>query len=104
ARHWKNWWRLLTPPGALAPTRWALAILDRGTLCRLIIRGEGSHELGQLPGLGPPALAEYKRTLGVSAVIAIERRLVAELSADIEAALRLHQDLVPHGLTALRAL
>jgi hypothetical protein len=104
ARHWKNWWRLLTPPGALAPTRWALAILDRGKLCRLIIHGEGARELVQLPGLGHHALGAYARTLGASAVIAIERRLIAELSAEIEAALRLDQDLVAQGLIVLRTL
>jgi hypothetical protein len=107
ARHWKNWWRLLTPPGVLTPSRWALAILDRGTLCRLIIRGEGARDLAALPGLpglSSQALAEYARAIGVSAVIAVERRLIAELSAEIEAALRLDQDLVAQGLIVLRAL
>jgi hypothetical protein len=107
ARHWKNWWRLLTPPGVLAPTRWALAILDRGMLCRLIIRGEGARELTalpELPGLSAEALAAYRRTLGVAAVIVVERRLIAELSAEIEAAHRIDQDLVAQGLIVLGAL
>ncbi len=104
ARHWKNWWRLLTPPRMLDPTRWALAILDGGELSRLIIRGEGAHALVPLPGLHQKALAQYARTLGVTAVIAIERRVIGELSAEIEAALRLDQDLVAQGLIALRAL
>jgi len=104
ARHWKNWWRLLTPPRVLEPTRWALAILDRGTLSHLIIRGEGARELVPLPGLGSKPLAQYARTLGVTAVIAIERRLIAELTAEIEPALRLDQDLVAQGLMALRVL
>lgn len=104
ARHWKNWWRLLTPPRVLEPTRWALAILDRGTLSHLIIRGEGARALVPLPGLGSKALAQYARTLGVTAVIAIERRLIAELTAEIEPSLRLDQDLVAQGLIALRAL
>src|SRR3954468_17963570 len=98
ARHWKNWWRLLTPPRILEPTRWALAILDRGTLSHLIIRGEGARPLGPLAGLGSKALAQYGKTLGVTAVIAIERRLIAELTAEIEPALRLDQDLVAQGL------
>jgi hypothetical protein len=104
ARHWKNWWRLLTPPGVLGEARWALAILDRGTLCHLILSGEGARALVPLPGLTPKALAAYARTLGVAAVIAIERRLIAELSAEIEAALAPDQDLVAQGLLALRAL
>lgn len=112
ARHWKNWWRLLTPPRVLEPTRWALAILDRGTLVHLIVSGEGARPLVALPELPPPAspgtrntaLAHYAQTLGVAAVIVIERRLIAEVSAEIEAALRLDQDLVAQGLLALRAL
>jgi hypothetical protein len=105
ARHWKNWWRLLTPPGVLDPARWALAILDRGTPSHLIIHGEGARPpLPGPAGLGPKALAAYAGTLGVSAVIVVERRLIAELSAEIEAALRLDQDLVAQGLIALRAL
>ncbi|HEU4734749.1 MAG TPA: hypothetical protein VFT22_42955 [Kofleriaceae bacterium] len=107
ARHWKNWWRLLTPPRLLGPTRWALAILDRGTLIHLIVSGEGARPLVPLPGLPAvtdKALAQYARTLGVAAVVVVERRLIAELSAEIEAALRLDQDLVAQGLIALRAL
>jgi hypothetical protein len=107
ARHWKNWWRLLVPPRVLAPARWALAILDRGTLIHLIVRGEGARELVPLPGLpevAAKALASYARALGVAAVIVVERRLIAELSAEIEAALQLDQDLVAQGLIVLRAL
>jgi hypothetical protein len=104
ARHWKNWWRLLTPPRMLAPTPWALAIVERGTLVQLIIRGEGARPLVPLRGLHPRALAAYAKTLGVGAVIAVERGLIAELSAEIEAALRLDQDAIAQGLVALRAL
>ena len=107
ARHWKNWWRLLVPPRVLAPTRWALAILDGGALIQLIVRGEGARDLVPLPrreDLGAKALAQYARTLGVSAVIAIERGLIADLSAEIEAQLAPDQDLVAQWLIALRAL
>ena len=51
ARHWKNWWRLLVPPRVIAATRWALAILDRGALIQLIVRGEGARDVVPLPGL-----------------------------------------------------
>ena len=88
----------------LEPTPWALAIVERGALVQLIIRGEGARALVPLPGLHPRALADYAKTLGVGAVIAIERRAIAELSAEIEAALRLDQDAVAQGLVALRAL
>lgn len=104
ARHWKNWWRLLTPPRLFEPERWALAILDDRALTHLIIRGEGARELVPLPGLDHKALARYAKMLDVAAVIAIERRVIAALSAEIEAALRLEQDLVAQGLVALRAL
>jgi antitoxin (DNA-binding transcriptional repressor) of toxin-antitoxin stability system len=105
ARHWNNWWRLLVPPRVLAPARWALAVLDHGALIQLIVRGEGARELVPLPAdLGPRGLAQYTRTLGVTAVIVIERRLIAELSAEIEAQLALDQDYVAQGLIVLRAL
>ncbi|HMG57649.1 MAG TPA: hypothetical protein VK601_29315 [Kofleriaceae bacterium] len=106
-RHWKNWWRLMVPPRVLEPTRWALAILDRGTLIHLIVRGEGARALVPLPGLPEVAqksLTAYARTLGVAAVVVIERRLIAELSAEVEAALRFDQDFVAQGLIVLRAL
>jgi hypothetical protein len=107
ARHWKNWWRLLVPPRVLEPTAWALAVLDRGTLIHLIVRGQGARDLVPLPGLPevtPRALAGYARTLGVAAVIVVERRLIAELSSEIEAALAIDQDFVAQGLVILRAL
>ncbi|HEY0479403.1 MAG TPA: hypothetical protein VGD37_17915 [Kofleriaceae bacterium] len=105
ARHWKNWWRLLVPPRVLAPARWALAVLDHGTLVHLIVRGEGARPLVPLPGseLTPRALAQYARMLDVAAVIVIERRLIGEVSAEVEAQLQLDQDLVAQGLIVLRA-
>ncbi|HEY0189612.1 MAG TPA: hypothetical protein VGC42_00725 [Kofleriaceae bacterium] len=102
ARHWKNWWRLVTPPRVAA--RWALAVLDRGALIQLIVSGEGQRPLVPLPGTSDKALAAYAQTLGVAAVVVVERRLIAELSAEIEAALRVDQDYVAQGLIALRAL
>lgn len=107
ARQWKNWWRLLVPQRVLEPTRWAIAVLDRATLVHLIIRGEGARDLVPLPGLPeitPKALAAYARTLGVAAVIVVERRVIAELSAEIDGALQLDQDLIEQGLVVLRAL
>ncbi len=120
ARHWKNWWRLLVPPGVIDQPRWALAILDGGALMKLVISGTGAIvPTPALPGLAPgahaghgrpgifpdlAALEAWGKSLGVSAVIAIERRLIAELSAEIEAAIRHDQDLVAQGLVALRAL
>jgi hypothetical protein len=104
ARHWKNWWRLLTPPGVLEPTRWALAILDHGTLRHLIISGEGARPLVPLPPLSSKALAQYASALGVAAVVVVEQRAIAELSAEIEATLAPDQDYVAQALVILRVL
>src|SRR3954469_14076611 len=117
ARHWKNWWRLLTPPRVLEPTRWALAILDHGALSRVIISGEGARPMGPLPGLtaetsplpiaalrSAKALAQYASALGVAAVVVIEQRAIAELSAEIEATLAADQDYVAQALVILRVL
>src|SRR5262245_49492617 len=88
----------------LAPAPWALAIVERGALTQLIVRGEGARDLVPLPGLHAKALADYARTLGVGALIVLERRAIAELSAEIEASLRPDQDAIAQGLIALRAL
>jgi hypothetical protein len=107
ARHWKNWWQLLTPPGVFEPARWALVILDRGTLSHLIISGEGARPRDVSPappGRDPKALAHYAATLGVAAVIVVERRAIAEVSAEIEATLSVDQDFVAQGLVILRVL
>ncbi|MDQ3366587.1 MAG: hypothetical protein M3680_14280, partial [Myxococcota bacterium] len=106
ARHWQNWWRLLVPPRVFAQPAWALAILEEGHVRTLIISGRGAIDPGSapLPGLGAPQLAAWARTLGVAAVIAVERGVFAQLSFEIEGALRLDQDLAEQGLIALRAL
>jgi hypothetical protein len=109
ARHWKNWWRLLTPPRVLDAPRWALAVLDAGRVIKLVIAGEGARGAidpasAPLPGLSPGALAAWARTLGVGAVIAIDRAVISKLSSEIESALGADQDLIAQGLIALRAL
>jgi hypothetical protein len=109
ARHWRNWWRLLTPPHVLEQPRWALAVLDEGKVIKLVIAGDGARgaidpATVPLPGLSSRALAAWAKDLGVGAVIAIDRGVIAALSAEIESALRLDQDLVAQGLVALRVL
>jgi hypothetical protein len=103
ARHWNNWWRLLAPPRVIERPRWALAILDEGRVIKLVIAGEGARgsidpDTVQLPVRG------WAQKLGVGAVIAIERGVAGELSAEIEGALRMDMDLAAQGLVALRAL
>lgn len=102
ARHWTNWWRLLVPPRVLAQPSWALAILDGGTLVKLIVTGKGSIE--PPPGFSTKALAAYAKTIGVEAIVALERDVIAQLSAEIERALRFDMDYAEQGLVALRAL
>jgi hypothetical protein len=102
ARHWTNWWRLLVPPRVLAQPSWALAILDGGTLVKVIVTGKGSVD--PLPAFGgPKALGSLAKTLGVEAVICVERDIIAKLSAEIEGALREGMDYAEQGLVALRA-
>jgi hypothetical protein len=108
-RQWRNWWRLLVPPRALDRPRWALAVLDGKRVVKLVIAGAGAR--GAIDPAEHPLLAlhskgleAWARSLGVGAVIAIDRRVIGALSAEIESALRLDQDLVAQGLVALRAL
>ncbi len=106
ARHWQNWWRLLVPRRVLDAPAWALAILDERTVVKLIVSGKGSidPETAPLPGLGERELASWARTLGVAAIIVVERGVIAQLAAEIEDALRLDQDLAEQGMLAFRAL
>lgn len=109
ARHWKNWWRLLAPPRVLEQPRWALAILDGGRVIKLVIAGAGARGAVDpatvpLPSLTQRGLEGWAKTLGVGAVIAIDRSVIGALSQEIEGALRLDQDPVAQGLVALRAL
>ena len=107
ARQVKHWWQLLVPPGVLAQPRWALVVLDRGAVLKIVISGQGAVPPVALPGLprpGPRTLAGWASQLGVAAVIAVERTLIASLSAEIDGALRLDQDLVAQGLIVLAAL
>ena len=94
------------PPRVLDQPAWALAILDDGRVSKLVVTGRGALDPEQvpLPGLGESALAAWATALDVGAVVAIERRVIGELSMEIETALRLDHDLVEQGLVALRAL
>lgn len=101
ARQWRNWWRLLTPPHTLDAPRWALVVVDGAPTraLKVIVTGHGTIET-------PPyaSLAELAKRLGVGAVLALDRRVVGELSSEIEAALRPDMDGVAQALVALRAL
>jgi hypothetical protein len=111
ARHWRNAWRLLVPPRALANPRWALVIVDGGPqrVVKVIVAGvdaQGSIDPASapLPGVRSPELAAYAGRLGVGVVIVLDRSLLAKLSSQIEGTLRLDQDGVAQALLALRVL
>jgi len=111
ARHWRNGWRLLVPPRVLEAPAWALVVVDGGPtkIVKVIVAGANARgsidpASAPLPGVEPGQLAAYGKQLGVGAVIVIERGLLAQLSAEIEGALRMDQDGVAQALVALRAL
>jgi hypothetical protein len=105
ARQWTNWWRLLVPPRVLAQPSWALVVVDGRRPVKVVVTGRGAIDpIPALPGLDSASLAAFARALGVAAVIAVERDAIRELSAEIEGALKLEQDIVEQGLVALRAL
>jgi len=104
ARHWRNGWRLLVPPRVLDQPSWALAVVEGTQILKLVIAGRGAVDPVALPGLTATALEAYAKQLGVAAVIVIERGLIRELSAEIEAALRMGQDGVAQSLIVWRAV
>src|SRR5438046_2745241 len=101
ARHWRNWWRLLSPPGALDAPEWALAIRDKGVLIKLVIAGRGAQDVA--PHRTASA-AELAKRLGVSTVVALDRGTIAAVAAEIEGALRPDMDGVAQALVALKVL
>ena len=102
ARQWTNWWRLLVPPRVLALPCWALVVLDGGAPIKIVV---GNVAIAIPDGLPPiTRLGQWATRLDASAVIAVERTVIGELSAEIEAALRLDMDYVEQGLVVLRAL
>jgi hypothetical protein len=107
ARHWRNAWRLLVPPRVLDDPRWALVIVDGERVVKTVVAGAGSRgaiDPVPLPGRSPAQLAVLAKQLGVHSVIVLERRVIAQLSSEIEAALRVDQDGIEQALVALRAL
>lgn len=98
ARQWRNGWRLLVPPRVLAQPKWALIIRDGEKVVKTIIGGADARGTIDVTG-GTTA-----KQLGVHSVITIERRVIAQLSSEIEAALRPDQDGVEQALIALRVL
>ncbi len=71
---------------------------------KLVISGRGSVTPGKPKTLDERGLATFAAEHGVAAVVVIERTVLGKLSAEIEAALRLDQDLLEQGLIALKAL
>lgn len=111
--HWQRWWQLLVPPRVQASPTWALAVVEKsGTggaprLLRLIEAGpqvRSARTLDHAAWCGVDHLEKLARTLGVAAVVAVERSLLRELSRQLDGSLRMGQDFVEQGLLALRAL
>jgi hypothetical protein len=107
ARHWRNAWRLLVPPRVLERPRWALVVLDGERVIKTVIAGDGARgsiEPVALAGTSHAQLAALAKQLGVHSVVVLERRVIAQLSSEIEPALSLEQDGIEQALIALRAL
>jgi len=111
ARHWRNAWRLFTPPGVRDRPRWALIVVD-GTPPRpikAVIGGDRARGAIELVELGwtsaePAALAAIASRLDVGAVIVVARGLFAELAREIDSALRLDQHGAEQALITWRAI
>lgn len=109
ARQWRNSWRLLVPPRVLERPRWALVVIDGAPERPLKLVVAGTDARGSIEPIPPlaltgPALAAYAQALGVGSLIVVDAKLVGELSAEIEGALRCDHDGVAQALIALRAL
>jgi hypothetical protein len=107
ARHWRNGWRLLVPPRVLGDPRWALVVVDGERVVKIVVAGadaRGSVEPVQVAFTKPEQLAALAKQVNVHSVVVLDRRVIAQLSSEIEGALRPEQDGVEQALVALRAL
>jgi hypothetical protein len=110
ARHWRNGWDLLVPPGLTHP-RFALGFVEGSPprWVKLVVAGAGAQgaidpeTLGE-PALGSRGLAQLCRLLGVDGAIVLDTGVIAAVSAEVERRLSIDQDLAAQGLEVLRAL
>lgn len=108
--HWERWWRILTPPRLWAAPRWLLVVVEQRSGSPVPVRaleagpgGRGALDLTALPWRGVTQLEELAEVCKVSAVIVIERTALPTLARTLDGGLQQGQDLVEHGLLALRA-
>lgn len=77
-------------------------------IVKVIVAGDGARgtidPAPPLTAVTPKALEAYAKALGVHSVLVLDRRAIAELSSEIEAAVRFDHDGTSQGLTALRIL
>ncbi len=109
ARHWRNWYGLLVPPGVLDRPRYALVIVESTEplrVARVLVGGHAARGVVQaeLTALTPAALTALGRALDVGAVIALHTDVIGKLAAEVEPQLSLDQDPVEQGLAIWRAL
>jgi hypothetical protein len=109
ARHWRNGWELIMPPGLTAPT-FALGFVE-GTPPRwvkLVIAGAHAQGAVPLPKTAPAldhrGLTALCRELKVEGAIILDTGVIAAVAAEVERHLTIDQDLAAQGLLALRAL
>lgn len=108
--HWERWWKLLVPPRLWTAPRWLLIVVEQGAAGPVPVRaieagprGRGALELAALPWRGVTRLDELAEVCKVSALIVIERTMLPLLARTLDGSLHQGQDLVEHGLLALRA-
>jgi hypothetical protein len=102
--HWANWYSLLVPPRLRAGAGWALLILYRGALIKVVVQGRGAIDVDQVPYRGADRLLPVARALGVGAVIVIEREVIAAIHAEVERELDMGADFVAQALVIVRAI
>ncbi len=105
-RQWDRWFRLLMPPGIGGQRRWAVVIVEGDRVVRALRNGVGAIAPEDVPFSGTEAddLAALREALGVGGVFVIERDGLAQLLADVERNLSVHDDFMAQLLRFARGL
>jgi hypothetical protein len=105
-RQWDRWFRLLMPPGVAGERKWAAVIVEGDRVVRAVRSGRGAMPSDDVPfsGTSPEELAALREALGVGGVFVIERDALAQLLADVEHNLSVHDDFMAQWLRMARGL
>ena len=105
-RHLQNWWRLALPPGLNREARFAIVILQQGTLHHAVLSGQGALDLAEVPfqGTKPGQLVLLKKALDVEGLLVLESDALTNLFESMERGLGVDDNFAVQGVSLWQCL